>query len=161
MPPGLTSNLVYEYKCDRCPKRYIGETRRHLDTRMREHLHGRPVPSEVTLHNHPLNKENFKIITRSNRPRLTETICLDFHKRRNSHLLNEQDSSVPLYLKLWSTTRTHTHTHTPAHLNFILLLPYKLWSVILPVILLVIFLASAWRRSFTTPKRVARLNTIF
>ena len=102
VPPGLTSNLVYEYKCDRCPKRYIGETRRHLDTRMREHLHGRPVPSEVTLHNHPLNKENFKIITRSNRPRLAKTVCLDvdFHKRRNSHLLSVRDSSAPLYLKL-------------------------------------------------------------
>ena len=45
--------VVYEFKCDRCPGRYIGETRRHLDTRTREHLHGIPVPSEVSTHIHP------------------------------------------------------------------------------------------------------------
>ena len=100
VPPGLASNLVYDYKCDRCPERYIGETRRHLETRMHEHLHGKPVPSEITFHNHPLKKENFKIVTLSSYPRLAETICLNFHKNRNSALMNERDSSVPLHLKL-------------------------------------------------------------
>lgn len=98
VPPGLASNLVYQYQCDRCPGRYIGETRRHLDTRINEHLFGKPVPSEVTLHTHTLKKENFKIITRTPYPRLAETICLDFFK--NSSLLNERESSVPLNLRL-------------------------------------------------------------
>ena len=100
IPPGLASNLVYEFKCDRCTGRYIGETRRHLDTRIREHIQGKPIPSEVALHLHPPKNENFRIITRTPYPRLAETIWIDHFSKRGCRLMNERNSSVPLYLKL-------------------------------------------------------------
>ena len=100
IPSGLSSNVVYEYKCDRCPARYIGETKRHLDTRIFEHLKGTPVPSEISLHFHELKKENFRIVTRTRNIRLAETILIDFCRRKNFALLNDKDSSVPLALRL-------------------------------------------------------------
>lgn len=98
--PGLSSKVVYEFKCDRCPGRYIGETRRHLDTRIREHLHGIPVPSEVSTHIHPPSKENFRIISKTENVRIAETILIDLHRRKKNYLLNDKDSSVPLNLHL-------------------------------------------------------------
>ncbi|MEL7307661.1 MAG: reverse transcriptase domain-containing protein, partial [Pseudomonadota bacterium] len=68
--PCLTSKVVYDYQCDRCPGRYIGETRRHLDTRIREHLRGVPVPSEITMHPHPPKKENFRVVSKTSNVRL-------------------------------------------------------------------------------------------
>ena len=100
IPPGLASNVVYEYKCDRCTERYIGETRRHLDTRIREHIYGRPTPSEVALHIHPPKKDNFRIIVRTPYPRLAETVWIVDLSNRGYNLMNERDSSVPLHLKL-------------------------------------------------------------
>ena len=61
IPMGLASNVVYEYKCERCDERYIGETSRHLITRIKEHVFGRPVPTEVTLDHHPVSQHNFRI----------------------------------------------------------------------------------------------------
>ena len=34
----LRSHVVYKFSCAGCNARYIGETRRHLSTRVREHL---------------------------------------------------------------------------------------------------------------------------
>ncbi len=100
IPSGLSSNVVYEYKCDRCAVRYIGETKRHLNTRIHEHLKAIPVPSEISLHHHPLKKENFFIVSRSSNIRFAETILIDFYRKKDFPLLNEKDSSVPLTLKL-------------------------------------------------------------
>ena len=38
IPFSLRSNVVYEFNCGHCHMTYIGETQRHLATRMKEHL---------------------------------------------------------------------------------------------------------------------------
>ena len=85
VPSGFSSKVVYEFKCDRCPGRYMGETRRHLDTRIREHLHGVSVPSEISPH-----------------VRIAETVLTDLglHRWKQDLLLNDKDSSVPLCFHL-------------------------------------------------------------
>ena len=101
VPFGLSSNVVYQYKCERCPERYIGETTRHLETRIREHILGRPVPSEITLHRHESSSDNFTIVSKGvKNTRLAETVYIDFCHSKKQILMNERDSSVPLYLHL-------------------------------------------------------------
>ena len=38
VPRSLRSNIVYKFSCAECNSVYVGETRRHLSTRVREHL---------------------------------------------------------------------------------------------------------------------------
>ena len=54
VPMSLASNVIYKFQCDRCSKCNIGDTRRHLWTRIREHVSGKPTPIEVKFkHIHP------------------------------------------------------------------------------------------------------------
>ena len=39
VPKSLRSNVIYKFKCVECNSAYVGETSRHLSTRVREHLH--------------------------------------------------------------------------------------------------------------------------
>lgn len=59
---GFSSKIVYECPYERCPERYVGETMRHLETGINNHIRGRPVPSEVTLHRHEMSATNFLIL---------------------------------------------------------------------------------------------------
>ena len=47
VPPGLRSRVVYKFSCAGCNASYIGETTRHICTRVREHL-----LSDKTSHNY-------------------------------------------------------------------------------------------------------------
>ena len=38
VPRSLRSNVVYKFNCTECNSAYVGETSRHLSTRVREHL---------------------------------------------------------------------------------------------------------------------------
>ena len=38
VPRSLRLNVVYKFTCVKCNSAYVGETRRHLSTRVREHL---------------------------------------------------------------------------------------------------------------------------
>ena len=38
VPVELRSNVVYKFTCATCNSCYVGETSRHLSTRIREHL---------------------------------------------------------------------------------------------------------------------------
>ena len=67
-PFDLCSNLVYSFKCNGCNATYIGETARHLCTRVQEHcrLSGK---SNIADHNkickQSIGISNFKIISKS------------------------------------------------------------------------------------------------
>ena len=67
-PFDLCSNLVYRFKCNGCNATYIGETARHLCTRVQEHcrLSGK---SNIADHNkickQSIGISNFKIISKS------------------------------------------------------------------------------------------------
>ena len=72
---GVKSSLVYFYKCDQCPGHcYVGETKRHFDTRQQEHIKGMPTPTEVSLHQHPPKQTNFKIAITTNKPKIGEAL---------------------------------------------------------------------------------------
>ena len=38
VPDSLKSHVVYQFSCASCEARYIGETNRHFNTRVNEHL---------------------------------------------------------------------------------------------------------------------------
>ena len=58
-PEGLSSNVVYKFSCSGCNASYIGETTRHLNTRITEHLQ-RDKSSHVFKHlnNNPVCKQS-------------------------------------------------------------------------------------------------------
>ena len=90
----LASSIVYQYSCQQCQACYIGQTIRHFVTRKKEHMSGRPTPSEVSLHSHTPNDANFSILKRSDHPFITESIYIA--KARSNNLLNDRQSSYPL-----------------------------------------------------------------
>ena len=107
LPSSVRSNVVYSYSCRECSAIYIGETMRHLKTRIAEHrgLSSRTgnilqnIPnSKIYRHfsetGHDILPSNFSIIsvTDSYLLRLSESIAI----RRASPDLNDQNSSVPL-----------------------------------------------------------------
>ena len=50
MPSTLRSGVVYKFKCAGCNACYVGQTTRHFDTRVHEHLHKKSQPSSVFKH---------------------------------------------------------------------------------------------------------------
>ena len=62
--------------------------------RMKEHISGRPIPTEVTKHCHPARFENFSIVCRTKYTKIAESIVLNSCDR--ALVLNEQESSVRL-----------------------------------------------------------------
>ena len=92
----LKSRCVYSYTCGQCEKVYLGETSRHLASRMAEHLKGQPVPSEISLHIHPTNLKNFSVVAVTKNHKLLESILI----KQSRDLLNEREGSYPLLLVL-------------------------------------------------------------
>ena len=109
IPFALRSNIVYKYTCDACQASYIGESTRHIKTRIAEHrgLSPRtgypltnPSHSSIRTHaettGHEIKTSNFKIVlsTNSQNLKIAESIIIRKHKPS----LNNMDSSVPLNL---------------------------------------------------------------
>ena len=93
----LKSHCVYRFKCGHCEKVYYGETSRHLETRMDEHLKGQPSPSEVSLHVHEARKSDFSVIATTRNHKVLESILI---KSSSESVLNARETSVPLILNL-------------------------------------------------------------
>ena len=91
------SSVVYKYSCEQCQACYIGETRRQLQQRIKEHIKGRP-PSEISMHIHPPNKNNFQIVTRTKHTRTAETIIIKDQLLKNNILMNNYKTSEFLLL---------------------------------------------------------------
>ena len=96
IPSELKSSVVYQYTCHRCDMRYIGATKRHLSSRISEHLKGYPNATEVSTHPHKPLKENFSIIGQSKQPFILETILI----KSDDSIINERRGSYNLYLNL-------------------------------------------------------------
>ena len=74
----LASNIVYKYKCVECDgSSYTGETKRHLITRASEHCSGKPIPTELSFHQHEVKKERFQILLRTKFTKIAETLVLN------------------------------------------------------------------------------------
>ena len=107
IPYVLQSCVVYKFSCGQCSSTYIGETYRHLSTRIAEH-EGISVRTGQTLLNppnssirdhalqagHDINTNYFKIIHKSERNsiNISESILI----KKHSPDLNNQDASTKL-----------------------------------------------------------------
>jgi hypothetical protein len=99
VPVNLRSSLVYQYKCRHCANGiYTGETSRHFSTRKREHLTGKPVPSEVSLHIHHPSDDGFQIVCHSSWPTITEALV--YNSVTPNRRINKY--SPPFELKLFN-----------------------------------------------------------
>ena len=49
-PKYLKSGVVYHFTCAGCNDSYVGETFRHFDTRVKEHLHKQSQPTSIFQH---------------------------------------------------------------------------------------------------------------
>ena len=50
MPSELRARVIYKFKCAGCNACYVGQTTRHYDTRVHEHLNKKSQPSSVYKH---------------------------------------------------------------------------------------------------------------
>lgn len=96
VPTGLASNVVYKFQCEHCEMCYIGETTRHLVTRIKEHIGGKPNPTEIFTHGHSTSEAAFKVIGRSQYTKIAEALHIRAADR--NFLLNKQGTSLPLFL---------------------------------------------------------------
>ena len=110
IPKVLRSCVVYSFKCRCCSASYLGQTVRHLHTRVSEHLGfsaltGRkscsPVMSSILLHlnstGHTASLDDFQILSSCSSPDellVRESLLISKYKPS----LNIQGSSVPLLL---------------------------------------------------------------
>ena len=107
VPTELLSNLVYRFNCSQCQATYIGETSRHLHTRMSEHRGIsprtllqvlKPKDSRIRDHseesNHTFNFTNFKVLKICHPFDLELTESVLIHKLKPN--LNRSECSVPL-----------------------------------------------------------------
>ena len=94
-PRECEANLVYQFNCHGCEARYIGQTKRHLKTRLAEHRH---KSRESAIRDHALvcdhrqkniNVDEFKILFKSFSTKLQrkyyESICI---MKSSTQLLN-------------------------------------------------------------------------
>ena len=83
MPDSIQSSVIYKYTCNRCNAVYIGKTSRHLSTRIAEYMgisfrtgltltsppfsqiRNHVSEEQETHHNYNINKEQFKIISKT------------------------------------------------------------------------------------------------
>ena len=49
-PEYLKANVIYYFTCAACNSSYVGETYRHLNTRIKEHLTKKSQPSSIFKH---------------------------------------------------------------------------------------------------------------
>ena len=114
IPSHLKSHLLYRFKCSCCNASYIGETTRHYDVRVCEHLKiseftGKPkssvLPTSVWLHmaenqHHNNDKDSFSMIT-SYSPTISEYKLMVMESlivAKDNPSINKSYRSVPLYL---------------------------------------------------------------
>ena len=95
IPREIHSNVIYKFTCNQCKCWYIGESKRHFITRIREHISGRPTSSVITLHTHPANTENFTILHRGRNTKVLESLYIKYAEDK-INMLNDNHQSFPL-----------------------------------------------------------------
>ena len=67
-----------------------------MATRAQEHCVGKPIPTEVSLHNHAPSKDDFSVVYRTKFTKIAESLVLNTIPRQQ--LLNEMGASFQLKL---------------------------------------------------------------
>lgn len=96
-----TTGTVYKFDCKECPATYIGETKRPLKIRLREHMTNKDRKSVVALHiqnheNHSFDWNNARILDREknyHKRKLSESIHINcfsntINKKEDTQFLN-------------------------------------------------------------------------
>ena len=110
VPKYLRSSVVYLSKCRCCSASYVGQTTRHLHTRISEHLGISPITgkhstnpaipsilSHTNASGHPANFDDFQILSSSSDSyelMIHESLLINKYRPN----LNVQGSSIPLNL---------------------------------------------------------------
>ena len=104
VPVELRSNVVYNFTCASCSSCYVGETSRHLSTRIREHLLNRDRTSHIFQHiqrseacRNSCSAECFEVIDHAT-TKLQVKIKAALHISREQPSLNKQLYNVNLTL---------------------------------------------------------------
>ena len=63
-PDPKKCGIVYEIQCLECPAKYVGETARTLQTRIKDHLKQKSPRTAVGKHEHPIKMDDVKVIAR-------------------------------------------------------------------------------------------------
>jgi hypothetical protein len=76
IPIALRSHVVYQFTCQCCNALYVGQTRRHINTRISEHMGVSPLTGKERpistmssilahkhMHKHPVSASDFKILS--------------------------------------------------------------------------------------------------
>ena len=102
-PFELKSNLVYKFNCHGCEATYIGETKRHLCSRIREHslksydtsIYKHSIKCNSRL-NKSINKDEFKIINNNLSNYQERVFCEALRIRLHNPILNVQQETNKL-----------------------------------------------------------------
>ena len=111
IPKYLTSNIIYQFQCNRCNSIYIGESIRHTKKRFSEHLGlsaltGKTLKGQnsTTVKDHiddckpNASMDDFRIIGRDNTSRTNLRIKESLFIHRDCPSINIQGNSIPLVL---------------------------------------------------------------
>ena len=109
IPIALRSHVVYQFTCQCCSALYVGQTRRHIHTRISEHMGVSPLTGKERsistmssifahehMHKHPVSASDFKILSGT-----SEWDLLIRESRlitQLNHVLNANIRSIPLEL---------------------------------------------------------------
>ena len=100
---GLKSGIVYELQCPRCSASYVGQTGRHLQTRLKEHIQ-RPGPMKTHLNqcSTSITEEHVRILHTTTRGENHLLTLEALHIREKKPTINTKDEyrSRELTIKL-------------------------------------------------------------
>ena len=73
IPKELESKIVYHFCCSRCKSTYVGKTKRHLKTRVKEHRtqKNKVIRKHADECNSEISMDNFKILAKQ--PEITNS----------------------------------------------------------------------------------------
>ena len=131
MPRALRSGVVYKFICAGCNACYVGQTTRHFDTRVHEHLHKKSQPSSVFKHldKNPRCRQAcdvtcFSILDRdvsSYRLQVKETI----HNEWIQPTINRQRKLLKLSILIQIRLPSWGPLCVPCHLSIFFLIPLE------------------------------------
>jgi len=106
--PSSNNNVVYKIHCKDCDATYVGQTKRQLKTRLKEHINNMKSSSTLSViseyklnHNHEFDWSNTKILD-------SESY---YHKRLISEMIHIKEQKTVLIL-IMTLNYLMTHTST-------------------------------------------------
>lgn len=98
----LHKSGIYEFKCDDCEKTYIGQTKRNIKQRYKEHFshikYNRPEKSAFAQHileeGHNTNVNNVTLLKDVKNSRHLDAYESYFISKNNTNLLNHENGNI-------------------------------------------------------------------